>query len=120
MIVTLPSLGKETAIEETAVSMLTSLKIGEDCDGRGWLLLLADREKKVKLDGQKFLSILTDVSKLEDVQSLANATIDHFGQVNLLFNNAGVATGTAIWESTAKDCEWVIGVNLLGVVHCIR
>lgn len=104
------------------------LGIAEHCAKLGMKIVLADieeeallsLEKKMKLDGLEFLSILTDISKLEDVQSLANATIDHFGQVDLLFNNAGVATGTAIWENTAKDCEWVIGVNLWGVVHCIR
>ncbi|MEJ2039771.1 MAG: SDR family NAD(P)-dependent oxidoreductase [Desulfosarcinaceae bacterium] len=47
-------------------------------------------------------------------------TIEAFGKVDLLFNNAGVATGASIWESSINDCQWVIGVNLWGVIHCIH
>ncbi|MCD4735460.1 MAG: SDR family NAD(P)-dependent oxidoreductase [Bacteroidales bacterium] len=38
----------------------------------------------------------------------------------MLFNNAGVAAGSSLWESTLNDCKWVIDVNLWGIIHCIR
>ncbi|MBW8009820.1 MAG: SDR family NAD(P)-dependent oxidoreductase [Chloroflexi bacterium] len=46
-----------------------------------------------------------------------NKTLKAFGAVHLLFNNAGVNAGTSIWESTLEDWEWVLGVNLWGVIH---
>jgi NAD(P)-dependent dehydrogenase (short-subunit alcohol dehydrogenase family) len=64
--------------------------------------------------------VLADVSRLDDVETLARKTLHTFGGVHLLFNNAGVAAGGSIWESTQADWEWVIGVNLWGVIHGLR
>ena len=91
-------------------------------------IVLADVEERalsqagaeMKAGGADILTVVTDVSKIEDIQSLTSKTIDTFGKVNLLFNNAGVATGTSIWESSINDCNWVVGVNLWGVIHCIH
>ncbi|NOV23906.1 SDR family oxidoreductase [Cupriavidus necator] len=66
------------------------------------------------------IGLRTDVSRAEQVQALADAAIEAFGQVNLLFNNAGVGAGGLIWENSEKDWEWVLGVNLYGVVHGVR
>ncbi|MHA2180661.1 MAG: SDR family NAD(P)-dependent oxidoreductase [Promethearchaeota archaeon] len=68
------------------------------------------------LDGN-VLSVITDVSKLEDVKSLADKTMDAFGEVHLLFNNAGVAKRDVIWDFTLTDWKWIINVNLWGVIH---
>jgi NAD(P)-dependent dehydrogenase (short-subunit alcohol dehydrogenase family) len=57
---------------------------------------------------------------MADVKYLAQKTIDRYERVDLLFNNAGVAASSSLWESTINDCKWVIGVNLWGVIHCIR
>jgi NAD(P)-dependent dehydrogenase (short-subunit alcohol dehydrogenase family) len=54
------------------------------------------------------------------VQELARKTLEHFGHVHLLFNNAGVGAGGATWEATWNDWEWVIGVNLWGVIHGVK
>ncbi len=43
-----------------------------------------------------------------------------FGAVHLVFNNAGVGSGGLIWENTEADWEWVLGVNLWGVIHGVR
>jgi NAD(P)-dependent dehydrogenase (short-subunit alcohol dehydrogenase family) len=61
-----------------------------------------------------------DVSKAEDVEALAKLAMDSFGSVHLLFNNAGVGSGGLVWENTVKDWEWVLGVNLWGVIHGVR
>ncbi|SPA49693.1 SDR family oxidoreductase [Cupriavidus taiwanensis] len=66
------------------------------------------------------IGLRTDVSRAEQVQALADAAIEAFGQVNLLFNNAGVGAGGLIWENSERDWEWVMGVNLYGVVHGVR
>jgi NAD(P)-dependent dehydrogenase (short-subunit alcohol dehydrogenase family) len=61
-----------------------------------------------------------DVSQAAEVEALARRALDAFGGVHLLVNNAGVGAGGAIWESSREDWEWVIGVNLWGVIHGVR
>ena len=62
----------------------------------------------------------TDVSKLSQLENLAQKTLDAFGRVHLLFNNAGVGIPKLTWEYNQKDWEWVLGVNLWGVIHGIQ
>ena len=91
-------------------------------------LVLADVQKDAlaevcaELSGQgaEVLSQLTDVRKGEEVAALAAATMQRFSAVHLLFNNAGVGAGGLLWENTLADWEWVLGVNLWGVVHGVR
>ena len=71
--------------------------------------------------GADVLAERVDVSRGADVERLAARTMDRFGAVHLLFNNAGVgAGGGLIWESSEKDWAWVLGVNLWGVIHGVR
>jgi len=70
--------------------------------------------------GVEVLPFRLDVSKAAEVQALADATFGRFGVPNFVFNNAGVGAGGLIWEHTAADWEWVIGVNLMGVAHGVR
>jgi NAD(P)-dependent dehydrogenase (short-subunit alcohol dehydrogenase family) len=81
---------------------------------------LATAEEKLKPTNATILSVRTDVSKREDVEALARKTMDTFGAVHLLVNNAGVGAGSSIWESTWEDWEWVMGVNLWGVIHGVK
>lgn len=71
--------------------------------------------------GAEVLAQRTDVSKAADIDALAAATLERFGAPNFLFNNAGVGGGGGlIWEAGVKDWEWVLGVNVMGVVHGVR
>jgi NAD(P)-dependent dehydrogenase (short-subunit alcohol dehydrogenase family) len=70
--------------------------------------------------GAEVFPVRTDVSKAADVDALAAATLKRFGAPNFLFNNAGVGAGGLVWEHSAKDWEWVFGVNLMGVAHGVR
>jgi NAD(P)-dependent dehydrogenase (short-subunit alcohol dehydrogenase family) len=81
---------------------------------------LRETEQALKAKGETLLAIRTDVSKANDIETLARKTLDAFGAVHLLFNNAGVSGGTTIWESTLADWQWVINVNLWGVIHGVR
>lgn len=102
--------------------------IADRCAQEGMKVVLADIEakalaqtqKEMRAGGATVLAVLSDVSKAADVEVLAQKTLDAFGAVHLLCNNAGVGTGTSILESTTKDWEWVIGVNLWGVIHAVR
>ncbi len=81
---------------------------------------LAELEIDLKHRGATVLSIRTDVSKPEELENLAEQAYNTFGQVTILCNNAGVVTSRPIWEHTIEDWEWVLGVNLWGVIHGIR
>jgi len=74
----------------------------------------------VRALGAEVLSVRTDVRRSTDLETLATATLERFGTPNLVFNNAGVISGGLIWESRVEDWEWVLGVNLMGVVHGVR
>ena len=108
------------------------LGLAEHCVKEGMKVVLADveeaplkeAEETLKARGADILAIKTDVSKLKDIEALAQKTLDAFGGVHLLFNNAGVQAGVSIgkplWENTLADWEWLIGVNLMGVVYGIN
>ncbi len=68
----------------------------------------------------KVVARRVDVSKSEEVEALAAETESVFGATHLLFNNAGVGSGGLIWENTIRDWEWVLGVNVWGVIHGLR
>lgn len=61
-----------------------------------------------------------DVADGEAIDALARDAWDRFGAVHLLFNNAGVGTSGLVWEASAGDWEWVLGVNLWGAIHGVR
>ncbi|HSW06625.1 SDR family oxidoreductase [Aquabacterium sp.] len=70
--------------------------------------------------GAQVLPFRLDVSKADQVEALGEATRKRFGAPHLVFNNAGVGSGGLIWENSAKDWEWVLGVNVWGVAHGVR
>lgn len=95
---------------------------------RGMKIVLADVEgntieqaaTELREQGAEVLSMLCDVRKGPQVQALADAAMKRYGAVHLLFNNAGVGSGGLIWENSEADWEWVLGVNLWGVIHGVR
>jgi NAD(P)-dependent dehydrogenase (short-subunit alcohol dehydrogenase family) len=107
------------------------LGIAQRCAQEGMKIVLSDieeqaltkTEEEMKAAGADVLAVLTDVSNAKDVEALAEKTLKAFGAVNLLFNNAGVADlgiGGGIWEYSLTDWEWIMGVNLWGVIHGVR
>ena len=61
-----------------------------------------------------------DVAHGAQMQALADDVLAQWGAPHLVFNNAGVAAGGLVWENTEADWDWVLGVNLKGVVHGVR
>jgi NAD(P)-dependent dehydrogenase (short-subunit alcohol dehydrogenase family) len=70
--------------------------------------------------GAETLAVRTDVSREPDVQALAAAAYERFGAVHLLCNNAGVFQAGVVWQRTQADWDWVVGVNVWGILHAIR
>jgi NAD(P)-dependent dehydrogenase (short-subunit alcohol dehydrogenase family) len=102
--------------------------IAERCVRQGMKAVLADveaealarTEASLKGSGAAVLAVRTDVSQARDIEALARKALEAFGAVHLLCNNAGVATIGSVWESPLADWEWLVGVNLWGVVHGVR
>lgn len=102
--------------------------IADRCSQEGMKVVLADIEEpalaqteaEMRAAGANVLAVLTDVSNAVDVETLAQKTLDVYGAVHLLCNNAGVGAGSTSWESTINDWKWVLRVNLWGVIHGLR
>ena len=70
--------------------------------------------------GAQVLARRVDVSNAAQMETLATEVQQRFGAPHFVFNNAGVGSGGLIWENSVKDWEWVLGVNLWGVIHGVR
>ncbi len=80
---------------------------------------LAETEAALRAGGAQVLAVRTDVARRADIETLARRTLDVFGAVHLLINNAGVIAGSTPWDSTPQDREWVLNVNVWGVIHAL-
>ena len=96
--------------------------------GAGMKLVLADIES-LPLDdavaelegrGTEALGVRTDVSRLEQVEALAEAALEAFGAVHVLCNNAGVGTSAPISQTSMADWEWTIGIDLWGPIYGVK
>lgn len=96
--------------------------------GQGMNLVLADVQPdtlaaaaaELQARGAPVLAQRVDVSQAAQIEALAAATMQRFGAPHLVFNNAGVGAGGLIWEHSAQDWDWVVGVDLMGVAHGVR
>ena len=70
--------------------------------------------------GADVLAFRLDVSQAHEVEALGEAVVVRFGTPHFVFNNAGVGAGGLIWEHSAHDWAWVLGVNVMGVAHGVR
>ena len=85
-------------------------------------LLAATVEELAREHGDSVIGVPSDVSQLESVQHLRDATVDAFGTAHLICNNAGIPSGSdgALWEHHVNDWRWALDVNVLGIVHGIN
>jgi len=95
---------------------------------RGMKLVLVDVQKdaldtvcaEFQAMGTAVMARRVDVAHGGQMQALADDVLAQWGAPHLVFNNAGVAAGGLVWENTEADWDWVLGVNLKGVVHGVR
>jgi NAD(P)-dependent dehydrogenase (short-subunit alcohol dehydrogenase family) len=81
---------------------------------------LDDAAGRLRTHGTEVLGVRTDVSKEDEVDALAAATIEAFGGVQVVCNNAGVTSRSDPWLGPISAWQWVLGVNLFGVIHGVR
>jgi NAD(P)-dependent dehydrogenase (short-subunit alcohol dehydrogenase family) len=96
--------------------------------GRGANIVMADVEAasleaarlEVAATGAEVIGVPTDVTKEDQVEALADTAWDRFGAVHVVCNNAGVLIRGSMLDADRKDWEWILGVNLWGVIHGVR
>ncbi len=102
------------------------LELARLCAAQGMKLALIDVQHDAlervatELAGHDLMAQRVDVSSAAEMETLAASVQKRFGAPHLVFNNAGVAFGGLVWEATTKDWDWVMGVNVMGVVHGVR
>jgi NAD(P)-dependent dehydrogenase (short-subunit alcohol dehydrogenase family) len=103
------------------------LAMGRAFAAEGMKVVLADIEaealEKAIADlpeGTESEAVVCDVSRSEHVEGLRDAALDRFGAVHVVCNNAGVSQGGPVWEASKEDWEWVLGVNLWGVINGVH
>jgi NAD(P)-dependent dehydrogenase (short-subunit alcohol dehydrogenase family) len=104
--------------------------MGERFARAGMQVVLADVEQGAldravaELGSQSLevTGVLTDVARYESVEALRDRTLERYGSVNLVCNNAGIGAGAegALWEHELNDWRWAFGVNVYGVIHGIN
>ena len=81
---------------------------------------LEEAARGLAAEGHDVLAVQTDISQADSVSALAERTVDAYGKVHVLCNNAGVFAAGLSWEAPQSDYDWVFGVNVWGVVHGLR
>jgi NAD(P)-dependent dehydrogenase (short-subunit alcohol dehydrogenase family) len=81
---------------------------------------LREAEAELGASGVAAIAVATDVTRADQVSALAERTLDAFGRVHVVCNNAGVFAAGPSWQAPLSDYEWVLGVNLWGVIHGVR
>ena len=120
-------LAGKTAVVTGAASGI-GLALARRLGAEGMRVVLADVEAEalaraaaeLAAAGVASIAVRTDVSRGDDVEALAQRADDAFGAVHVVCNNAGVFAGGNSWEVSVADWEWVLGVNLWGVIHGLR
>ena len=77
-------------------------------------------EEEVRAKGVRAITLKVDVSEAQQVTAFCEHTLARLGGVHLVCNNAGVSPLGAVWEASAEDWQWIVGVNLWGVIHGVR
>lgn len=81
---------------------------------------LRETAAQVEATGTQVLAMDVDVSQSDELSRLAEGTLERFGKVHVLCNNAGVFAGGLTWDAINTDWDWVLGVNVYGILHGIR
>lgn len=102
--------------------------LAERCAQEGMQVVLADVDAaglaqlagQLEQGGARCLAVPTDVAAADQVEALAQTTAASFGSIDLVFNNAGVMLTGPSWEKSEAEWDWILGINLKGVIHGMR
>lgn len=118
--------GKVAAVTGAASGLGRSMALAFAAEGMDIALADVDLqnvssvEKEVRARGARAFAMRVDVSKAAEVEAFAERAVQELGAVHVVCNNAGVSPLGAVWENTLADWQWILGVNLWGVIHGVR
>jgi NAD(P)-dependent dehydrogenase (short-subunit alcohol dehydrogenase family) len=119
-----PLSGKVAAVTGAASGLGKAMALAFASEGMHVALADVDLEglnsMRGEIQGVKSFAMRVDVSKAAEVQAFAERTAAELHGVHLVCNNAGVSLSGAVWEHSELDWEWILGVNLRGVVNGVR
>jgi NAD(P)-dependent dehydrogenase (short-subunit alcohol dehydrogenase family) len=118
--------GRVAAVTGAASGLGRSMALAFAAEGMDVALADVDQEGLLKTQegvgghGVKSTTLRVDVSKAAEVEAFAERAVQELGAVHVVCNNAGVSPLGAVWENTLADWQWILGVNLWGVIHGVR
>ncbi|HEY5896864.1 MAG TPA: SDR family NAD(P)-dependent oxidoreductase [Burkholderiales bacterium] len=116
--------GKVAAITGAASGLGRAMALAFADEGMhvalGDLADASDVFAEVERRGVSAFSMKLDVSKADEVEAFAAMTERELGPTFVVCNNAGVSPLGAAWEASVGDWQWILGVNLWGVIHGVR
>ena len=118
--------GKVAAVTGAASGLGRSMALAFAAEGMDLALADVDEvnlssvQEEVLAKGVRTITLKVDVSNAQQVEIFRDQTLTRLGGVHVVCNNAGVSPLGAVWENSAADWQWILGVNLWGVVHGVR
>ena len=118
--------GKVAAVTGAASRLGPSMALPFAAEGMDVALADVDQvnlgpvEEEVQAKGVRAITFRVDVSKPEQVEAFRDQTLARLGAIHVVCNNAGVSPLGAVWENTPADWQWILGVNLWGVINGVR
>jgi NAD(P)-dependent dehydrogenase (short-subunit alcohol dehydrogenase family) len=118
--------GKIAAVTGAASGLGRSMALAFAAEGMDLALADVDEvnlssvQEEVLATGVRAITLKVDVSSAQQIEIFRDQTLTRLGGVHVVCNNAGVSPLGAVWENSAADWQWILGVNLWGVVHGVR
>ena len=118
--------GKVAAVTGAASGLGRSMALAFAAEGMDLALADVDEvnlssvQDEVLAKGVRAITIKVDVSNAQQLEIFRDQTLTRLGGVHVVCNNAGVSPLGAVWENTPADWQWILGVNLWGVIHGVR
>jgi NAD(P)-dependent dehydrogenase (short-subunit alcohol dehydrogenase family) len=118
--------GKIAAVTGAASGLGRSMALAFAAEGMDVALADVDEanlspvEEEVQAKGVRAITLKVDVSQGEQVEAFRDQALTRLGGVHVVCNNAGVSPLGAVWENTPADWQWILGVNLWGVINGVR
>jgi NAD(P)-dependent dehydrogenase (short-subunit alcohol dehydrogenase family) len=118
--------GKVAAVTGAASGLGRSMALAFAAEGMDVALADVDQANlssvadEVQAQGARAITLRVDVSQVEQVEAFRDQTLARLGAIHVVCNNAGVSPLGAVWENTPADWQWILGVNLWGVINGVR
>ena len=118
--------GKVAAVTGAASGLGRSMALAFAAEGMDLALADVDEvnlssvQDEVLAKGVRAITLKVDVSHAQQIEGFRDQALTRLGGVHVVCNNAGVSPLGAVWENSAADWQWILGVNLWGVIHGVR